>query len=73
MSTTDRRQYVRGRKRLPASGMDVQVISLSRNSARKRPCSPASNTPFGAVLFIDGDASIRPADRQARRTLARRR
>ena len=41
---------------LPANGLDVQVISLSRNFGKEAALlAGLDNTRLGAVLFIDGD------------------
>jgi glycosyltransferase involved in cell wall biosynthesis len=46
---------------LPASGMDVQVISLSRNFGKEAALlAGLEHARFGAVLFIDGDGQHPP-------------
>jgi len=46
---------------LPARGMDVQVISLSRNFGKEAALlAGLEHTRFGAVLFIDGDGQHPP-------------
>jgi len=64
------------RSSFPADGLDIQVISLSRQlRQRGRAFSPVSTMPrLGAVLFMDGDGQHPPAPgAKARRLLARRR
>ncbi len=47
---------------LPASGVDVQVISLSRNFGKEAALlAGLDHARFGAVLFIDGDGQHPPA------------
>jgi glycosyltransferase involved in cell wall biosynthesis len=47
---------------LPASGVDVQVVSLSRNFGKEAALlAGLDHARFGAVLFIDGDGQHPPA------------
>ena len=47
---------------LPAAGVDVQVISLSRNFGKEAALlAGLDHARFGAVLFIDGDGQHPPA------------
>ena len=58
---------------LPANGLDVQVVSLSRNFGKEAALlAGLDHARRGAVLFIDGDGQHPPAlDRDAGRPLAR--
>jgi glycosyltransferase involved in cell wall biosynthesis len=47
---------------LPADGLDVQVISLSRNFGKEAALlAGLDHTRFGAVLFMDGDGQHPPS------------
>src|SRR5215467_8227118 len=47
---------------LPAAGMDIQVVSLSRNFGKEAALLAGLDyARFGAVLFIDGDGQHPPA------------
>jgi polyisoprenyl-phosphate glycosyltransferase len=47
---------------LPASGVDVQVVSLSRNFGKEAALlAGLDHARFGAILFIDGDGQHPPA------------
>jgi polyisoprenyl-phosphate glycosyltransferase len=47
---------------LPASGLDVQVLSLSRNFGKEAALlAGLDHARFGAVVFIDGDGQHPPA------------
>ena len=58
---------------LPANGVDVQVVSLSRNFGKEAALlAGLDHARRGAVLFMDGDGQHPPgADRNAGRALAR--
>ena len=58
---------------LPATALDVQVVSLSRNFGKEAALlAGLDHARLGAVLFIDGDGQHPPAaDRDAGRPLAR--
>ncbi len=48
-------------RELPANAFDVQVVSLSRNFGKEAALlAGLDHARLGAVLFIDGTASIRP-------------
>jgi glycosyltransferase involved in cell wall biosynthesis len=49
-------------RELPASGLDVQVVSLSRNFGKEAALlAGLDHARLGAVLFIDGDGQHPPA------------
>ena len=49
-------------QKLPASGLDVQIISLSRNFGKEAALlAGLDHARLGAVLFIDGDGQHPPA------------
>ena len=53
--------HLRSRSALPASGVDVQVISLSRNFGKEAALlAGLEHARQGAVLFIDGDGQHPP-------------
>ncbi len=49
-------------RELPASGLDVQVVSLSRNFGKEAALlAGLDHARLGAVVFIDGDGQHPPA------------